>query len=199
MCILPRSCGKCGTPFTPARYNGLYCSVSCRRTRNRDNHYSRAERYAYHVKWDAAHRNEHNARSMVYRRTHPEQVAELQMKCRHRITRAEHQRMQVEQGNCCALCTRPFQPRRVNLRAAPHTDHDHTCRLHVRSDGGCPECIRGLLCPFCNQTVIPFLEAYPSRQLPHERAYLASRPVARYRAERHLSGHNARSAFEVAY
>jgi hypothetical protein len=41
-----------------------------------------------------------------------------------------------------------------------------------------------LLCPQCNQIVVPFLEIYPARQTDAERWYMADRPILRYRANR---------------
>lgn len=118
-------------------------------------------------------------RSVRWHQTHPEQSAETKMQWRHNISRAEHQCMRDEQQNCCKLCRRGFD---LTVKGRPHTDHSHVCLNHA-GDGGCPDCIRGLLCPWCNQTAVPFFERYPERQTDHERWYMADRPILRYRAE----------------
>ena len=124
----------------------------------------------------------------------------------------EYDRMLIEQDNRCKLCRQPFGTDRAT---APCVEHKHVCanqvshKRHVhakryrkwavtnRSEWGCAECVRGLVCRQCNQVVVRFLELYPNRATVAEQAYIADRPILRYRAEYHLSGHDARSAFQM--
>jgi len=98
---------------------------------------------------------------------------------------AEYNSMLAEQDNQCWLCRRPFPE-------APQIDHAHDCPNKAnhrnqsaghgrRQEFGCPECVRGLLCRFCNTVVVRFLETYPDRMTETERTYFADRPIKRYR------------------
>lgn len=104
----------------------------------------------------------------------------------YQIEPAEFDRMLVEQGNCCALCRTPFG---IEYKTRPHIDHSHACSTAglahkaCKIEAGCPDCVRGLLCPWCNRTAVPFLERYPERQTEVDKAYLAGRPIHRYRIE----------------
>ena len=59
-------------------------------------------------------------------------------------TQADMAAMLDKQGHACPLCDAP-----ISLEAA-HIDHDHRC---CPGQNSCGHCIRGLLCPKCNQTL----------------------------------------------
>ena len=100
------------------------------------------------------------------------------------INQAEYQQMRTEQENKCRLCFRYFEPTPGPSRiTAPRVDHDHSyLENHGPRRKGCASCVRGLVCHQCNIIVIPFLELYPNRQTPAEAAYMADRPILRYRS-----------------
>ena len=50
-------------------------------------------------------------------------------------------------------------------------------------DGGCAQCVRGLICEQCNLVVVRFLELYPDRGTVAEQIFMSDRPLLRYRAE----------------
>ena len=52
----------------------------------------------------------------------------------------------------CDVCHQPFQN-------TPHIDHDH---LHCDKQYGCRECVRGILCNFCNNGFIYAVEKNPA-------------------------------------
>ena len=117
--------------------------------------------------------------SQRWRTRHPEGKAEYHRLQRYGLTVETYAAMVEAQCGRCAICGTDSPGHSTKCPV----DHDHTCLNHRERDGGCPECIRGLLCPRCNQTVVPFLELYPDRQLDHERSYMVQRPILRYRAE----------------
>ena len=175
-------------------------------------------RIAYKRDWRKAHKAQTNQTTKAWRAAHPEArkrhahagyIAARSYRradCRarnHQITIAEYDRMMTEQDSRCALCCAVFTEFHVNRQRSPNIDHNHACPdsgRHKRrigcSEGGCAECVRGLICRRCNLIVVPFLELYPDRQTAAEQVYMATRPVKRYRAAYHLSGHVARSAFQ---
>lgn len=60
------------------------------------------------------------------------------------MTLERYEEMLAEQGGGCAICRRP--PGRTRL----HVDHDHRCCPGKKS---CGECVRGLLCWYCNRSL----------------------------------------------
>lgn len=64
------------------------------------------------------------------------------LKYRRGITEDEYNEKLEAQGGGCAICGR--EPDGVALAV----DHDHKCCQGKRRN--CPECVRGLLCQFCN-------------------------------------------------
>lgn len=62
---------------------------------------------------------------------------------RYRMTRHDYYALLAAQGGGCAVCGSldPFG------KGSFHVDHDHSCCPGERT---CGECVRGLLCHFCN-------------------------------------------------
>jgi len=88
----------------------------------------------------------------------------------YKITRAEWERLLVEQHGCCALCGDAKDSavvRRLSI------DHDHSCCGGKRA---CKQCIRGLLCSVCNR-MLGLVETKPQLRLRFAE-YLARRPFA---------------------
>ena len=52
------------------------------------------------------------------------------------LTDEAYRAMLQSQGNCCAICQKPFGPQKASL---PHVDHDHNTGV-----------VRGVLCGQCN-------------------------------------------------
>ena len=67
------------------------------------------------------------------------------MKRNYGLTPAEYGELLAKQGNRCPICDRDAgRPGRNGW----NVDHDHECCPGIRT---CGECIRGLLCGFCNR------------------------------------------------
>ena len=61
----------------------------------------------------------------------------------HRITNGQYDELFDSQRGMCAICGK--------FSYALHVDHDHSC--DCPGNGGCPKCIRGLLCSGCNTSL----------------------------------------------
>ncbi len=101
----------------------------------------------------------------------------------HGITSVEYTWLEKLQGGVCALCG--TAERRKAARVPEGTskelavqrlcvDHDHSCPNH-KSGKGCKQCIRGLLCDFCNSRFLSWVESHPPLRARFE-DYLARRP-----------------------
>jgi len=81
---------------------------------------------------------------------------------RHGLTDSEFEEMCLRG---CDICHQPFQ-------STPHIDHDHE---HCDKQYGCGECVRGILCNFCNNGFIYAVEKNPALRLlvsPEVAAYI---------------------------
>jgi hypothetical protein len=78
-------------------------------------------------------RKEYNSRYQKedYKR-HPEKYRKKHILYTYGLTYEAHEEMRLNQGNCCAICKRPFVK-------TPCVDHDHKTGK-----------VRGLLCNSCN-------------------------------------------------
>jgi len=66
-----------------------------------------------------------------------------QIRRRYKMTRADYDKLLIQQDGVCAICRKPEQPnRRLCI------DHDHFC---CPTEETCGKCIRGLLCLRCNR------------------------------------------------
>lgn len=107
---------------------------------------------------------------------------------RYGITLTEYDWLEKLQGGVCALCG--TAERRKAARVPGGTskkrviqrlsvDHDHSCPNHGSEPRdyprGCKECIRGLLCDFCNGRLLPTVESHPPLRARFE-DYLTRRP-----------------------
>lgn len=64
------------------------------------------------------------------------------------ITEEDYQELLEFQGGRCYIC----QWARGKTRRLC-VDHDHSCQVGHPKELGCQECVRGLLCQFCNTVV----------------------------------------------
>lgn len=65
---------------------------------------------------------------------------------RYNLTLEQFQELLDKQGGCCAICGATTATKKGNR--AFYIDHDHTCC--DQPNRSCGECIRGLLCHWCN-------------------------------------------------
>jgi len=66
-----------------------------------------------------------------------------------------YQALLASQGGVCAACgTAEWGGRTGN----PNVDHDHGCNHPGKGALSCPDCVRGLLCDFCNRGLGMFSE-----------------------------------------
>jgi hypothetical protein len=132
-------------------------------------------------------RKAHPKYSSQWAKDHQEDRKATRVQGKYGITAAEYSRMINEQKHRWKLCRVVFTLFSVDREKSPDVDHDHLCpnksNHRYLGDGGCPECIRGIVCHTCNWVVVRFLELYPRRQRKAERAYMADRPILRYRQE----------------
>lgn len=136
-------------------------------------------------------RKAHPGYSSQWEKGHPAAIKIARARSKYMMTVAEHSRMLNEQKHRCKLCRILFTTYHEDRTKSPNVDHSHLCpnkenHSQTGEAGGCPECIRGILCHICNIIVVRFLELYPNRQRAAERAYMADRPILRYRAEEQL-------------
>lgn len=89
------------------------------------------------------------------------------------ITVERYNQLIQEQNSRCALCRDLF----ADGIKRPVVDHDHTCKNH-REYQSCIECIRGVLCTFCNTAILSFFERHPHITSPEIRRYLQNRPLS---------------------
>ena len=199
-----KRCRECGIDFAPVRASAIYCSRRCKQRMGKRSARRRAgvipkkvlnteawtpEQWrAYHADWYSHHREARIAAASQWGAAHPTHQQANRVQYVYDMSKAEYARMLAEQDNRCKLCRRPFEPFKINRTASAHVDHSHTCpnrqNHKCKTDGGgCAECVRGAVCHQCNTIVIRFLELYPDRQTAAEHAYMADRPLLRYRAE----------------
>jgi hypothetical protein len=89
---------------------------------------------------------EHNGRAYYekHKERHARQVRSAELKRQYGLTPADYATMLARQGNCCAICTRPFG----QTTGDTHVDHCHTTGR-----------VRGLLCRRCNRGLGFFLDS----------------------------------------
>lgn len=69
---------------------------------------------------------------------------------RHNLTRADAAEILAKQDHRCAICQKTLFGREWDI------DHDHSCC--PKSTESCGECMRGILCRYCNRTVVGVIE-----------------------------------------
>jgi len=67
---------------------------------------------------------------------------------RYRLRRSDYEAILDRQGNVCAICQRSFPSEK-----GTHVDHDHECAHEGRGRFSCADCVRGILCAYCNTTL----------------------------------------------
>lgn len=67
----------------------------------------------------------------------------------YNITPATYDALLAEQGGVCKICSQPetLVDNRTGAVMSLAVDHDHSCCPGIKT---CGQCIRGLLCSFCN-------------------------------------------------
>ena len=142
---MSKSCADCGvvkesSEFSPNSQvkDGLqsYCK-QCQCARSKA---ARDKRKARDPEGYKAARKE---QYLKYAEKHPEKIKAGTMR-RHRVTPEKYQRLLENQDHKCAICLRPDIG---GGRGRFHIDHDHGCCPSAKS---CGNCVRGLLCTYCN-------------------------------------------------
>lgn len=120
----------------------------------------------YTRSWHAANREKENARARAWHAAHREQrnayhraryAADApRQKSRRRerqmnVSQERYDTMLAAQGGVCAICKQPETVTRHGAVIALSVDHDHACC--VGNGRSCGDCVRGLLCLFCNRKV----------------------------------------------
>ena len=72
---------------------------------------------------------------------------------RYGLTRSDVDRMLDEQAHRCPVCAKPFGSFKDFV-----VDHDQACCPSYGGKSTCGECVRGLLCTYCNVNVVAILE-----------------------------------------
>jgi hypothetical protein len=138
-------------------------------------------RNAVVARWGKAHPEKIRTVKRNYRIANSETIRIRQAHYRislHGISCTEKHSLWVQQKKCCALCQRPFACEVLRI------DHDHGCvnsdnhRREAKTEYGCRECIRGLLCDLCNGRHLPFLERHLHLQSDAVKQYLCARPFS---------------------
>ena len=111
---------------------------------NKSNRYQSGGFYHSHCK--VCHRARTNASNKAWNATATTEQKRRRYLARHHMTPEQYDELVAAQGGTCAICIAP--PRVV--------DHDHGCCPGIFS---CGECIRGVLCPTCNQGLGLFKES----------------------------------------
>jgi hypothetical protein len=104
------------------------------------------------------------------RRT-PQQSRVSHLKSHFGVSQEEYDVLFAMQGGVCALCFKQAEECRFL-----DIDHSHEHAHTRKSQVGCKECIRGLLCNSCNMT-LGLLERCPHLQNDLARHYLSQKPL----------------------
>jgi hypothetical protein len=83
--------------------------------------------------------------------TSAERAKDKRLQKTYKITLAQQLKIIEEQGNCCAICSRPFS------KFTAFQDHLHSC-CPRRLKQFCGRCNRGLLCFLCNKYLVGVVE-----------------------------------------
>jgi hypothetical protein len=83
------------------------------------------------------------------RRLSPEGRRRNHLQHQFKMTPQAYEYLLAKQGGVCAICKRAPGVKPLNI------DHDHRCCSGRKS---CGKCIRGLLCAYCNGSVVPVAE-----------------------------------------
>jgi hypothetical protein len=103
-----------------------------------------------------------------------------------KVKRAE---LMALQGGVCPICNRALDYSHGRYRRTAH-DHDHDlARQHDHPENqGCPDCLRGLTCGWCNTELLPRIDLAAAERLV---AYYRQPPMAllRQQGEARTDGH----------
>ena len=77
-----------------------------------------------------------------WREENPDYHFEYALMREYKLTPEAYQELWNKQNGLCAICLK-------ELSIPAHIDHDHSCCPQAK--GTCGKCIRGILCPLCNQ------------------------------------------------
>lgn len=144
-----RTCAACGEDFLARAVNHKFCSERCSKRYLSEWRKNRRAAMREQIPCGECGKHFHrNSGSQLYcsdscrKAVKQRATAESFMRNRYRITMAQFNEMAAAQGNCCAICDKPF-----GRRSQIHIDHDHNC---CPTDMTCGNCLRGLLCAHCN-------------------------------------------------
>lgn len=138
-----RVCKSCGEEKTIAEFD-------VRAETGRPRGTCRTCRTAYLRSWAKANAEAGKKYTKTYERKHPGKKAKdrfrSMLKTYYQMSTEQYEKMLDRQGGGCAICGKT--PRENGKRLA--VDHDHSCCQGTHS---CGQCVRGLLCDFCNRTL----------------------------------------------
>lgn len=119
----------------------------------------------------SAHAESCRAKNRAYCHAHPER-GRKSILGRYGVIVEWYAAKLIEQGGGCGICGR----RDSGCKGRNfYVDHDHHCLWkpnHGRKKA-CTQCVRGLLCHFCNSRLHPHIESKPRQLTPAEKKYLA--------------------------
>jgi len=81
------------------------------------------------------------------RRKSPEDMRDIHLKRRYKISLNEYKQKLSNQNNGCAICKTEAHGLKTEKNISFSVDHNHSC---CDSEYTCGECVRGLLCITCN-------------------------------------------------
>lgn len=130
-------------------------------------------RHCHRLLTDPIYLAKHQART----KTHNTKMgrAKSHLKRRYGISRDDYDLLLSKQGGVCALCGDGLKENWRFKRFAIDHDHSH----HPNNNRyGCKECIRGLLCLYCNTGYLPWVEKHPPLMTERIKNYLNGRPLS---------------------
>lgn len=107
----------------------------------------RAKKRQEHQRW----RDNNRAHLLAYQRASKKTNRLRNRAAWYGLTLDEFTALRVKQGDRCAACNDPLDfdaPRGFTV------DHDHRCCGNSRRKRSCGKCVRGLLCPPCNNLAV---------------------------------------------
>jgi hypothetical protein len=158
------------------------CKECCKKSNNAYSAKRRAENPEWNKEYLAQWRLDHLERYPIYRQTwreaNEQRFHDLRFIWRYNITLDGYYDLLIGQNEGCGICGIK-EPYGKSMEFF-NVDHDHSCCDSIKS---CGKCVRGLLCTYCNATVLPSFEKLgrtPKMEFANEvAAYLEAYRVRR--------------------